>query len=108
MVYNVTALTDGANIVEWAAVFNSWTGGTLFSGIIVIGFLITLSISKRTNTIAVSMVTAGFIWSIIATLLWAVQINGLDLVPTALPVFFGIITGVGAFMHIIKDGVGNV
>jgi hypothetical protein len=107
--YNVTQLTSGTNIVEWSLVINSWTSGTLFAALVILGAFITFSIMRYANNpTTVCMMSTGFIWGIISSLLWVVQWQGLTLLPTAIPILFGILGGVGALMHLIRGGIGNI
>ena len=110
MVYNTSALTEGSNIVEWALVINSWTGGVLFSGFVIVGSLITFTISYKASgdSTSTAMITTGFIWGIIAALLWVIQWNNFSLLPTAIPVLYGFLLGVGAVLHVLRGGIGNV
>jgi hypothetical protein len=110
MAYNFTALSEGTNFVDWAVVINSWTNGTLFAGLIIIGSLITFMISYKASgdDTPVALITSGFIWALIASLLWTIQFNGATLMPTVIPVLYGIILGVGALLKTLRGGVGNV
>lgn len=110
MVYNVTALAEGTNIAEWALIINSWTGGALFSGFVIVGSLITFTISYKASndSASVAMITTGFIWGLISALLWVIQWNSYTLLPTLIPLLYAVVLGIGALLHILKGGIGNV
>lgn len=102
--FDVESLADGTNIIEWMIIINSMTGGMLFTAMIVIGSLITFTISMRSTKVAsVATITTGFIWMIISVLLWVIQWNSLTLIPTSLPVIYGIILASGMLMHVVQN-----
>ena len=110
MVYNVTQLADGTNIAEWALIINNWTGGVLFSGFVIVGSLITFTISYKSSgdNAGIALITTGFIWGLITSLLWVIQWNGYTLLPTFIPLLYGLLLGLGALMHLLKGTIGNV
>lgn len=110
MVYNITALADGSNIVEWALIINSWTNGSLFAALVITGSLVTFAISYKasSDSASIAMITTGFIWGLIAALLWVIKWNSYTLLPTVIPILYGLVLAVGAGMHLLRGGIGNV
>lgn len=107
--YNYSALADGSNIVEWSAVINSWTGNMLFPTFIIIGALITYFIVSRSGgEPSTALVSSSFAWGLMSALLWSVEWNGYILIPTVIPILFGILLGVGVIMKLMSNSIGNI
>lgn len=103
MIYNTTMLAEGTNIMHWLLVVNSWTGGALGGTFIVGGVAVSFAISRWFDVdTEVAIASSCFIWGLIATLLWAVQWNGLRFVPTLFPILLFAGCGIALFARSIK------
>ena len=102
--YDFSELGQGANIVDWLVIINSWSNGTIFAGFTVAIVLLIFGVMKLQQVETDNaVISAGFIGFLISGLFWLIDFNGMRLVPTIIPFLLIIITGIGLFMKMIRD-----
>jgi len=108
MAINLSTLNNGSNPAEWFIIINSWSEGFMMSGILVIVALIVFGIAKKSGTGDIeAFLGTSFAMFIVSLAGWFVRFDGLQLVPTFLPVFFLFMAGLGALFTIIGPRIFN-
>lgn len=106
--YNMTLISNADSMIDQVIIFNYWSQGLLFGGIIVAFAFILFSGAKYAERSTLeSVIYTGFFGSLVSIPFWVFRYLGEPAVPTIIPVFFIFLLGGAVVVKLLQGATSQ-
>lgn len=107
--YDMTLLNSGTSIIDTILVFNYWSDGILFSGLLIVFAFIVFSASRYADVeLENAMMYATFFGAVVGALGWLFRFQNTPAIPTLLPIMFTFFLGGSIIYKLMKGSIKQI
>jgi hypothetical protein len=107
--YNITLLSQGTSVLDTVLVFNYWSDGILFGGLLFVFVFIILAGTRYAEIeLENSLIYASFFGAFVGMLGWVFRYQGVPAIPTFIPILFIFILGFSIVFKLMKSSIKQI